>query len=346
MMDHNTAVAASRDFDLVLVLSGGNALGAFEAGVYEVLHHRGLQPDWIVGTSIGAINGALIAGAPPEKRIETLRAFWRPDPSASAPITDAGPLSFPWSMAETWRRSNAAISTFAAGRPGLFGPLLSALAPLAPNEPSLFETHQLETTLDRLVDFARLNVGAPRFTATALDLETGEDVVFDTASRRIDARHVRASAALPVLFPPVEIDGRWHVDGGLSANLPLDPVFTEFSPRPLLCLAVDLVPLRRPRPHTLGEVASRAQDLAFASQSRRTIARWRARLADSQDRRVTLLRIVYSEQAREVAAKALDFSARTVAERWVAGRRAGEDALRAWPELRPCDEPGLSVIGG
>ncbi|MDD1452517.1 patatin-like phospholipase family protein [Sphingomonas sp. H160509] len=185
---------AARDFDVVLVLSGGNALGAFEAGVYEALHEHDLQPDWIIGASIGAINGALITGSPTDRRIETLRTFWRPAPS--------GAPALPWLGAlETSRRTNAVGWSATLGRPGIFAPMLSTLAPWTDSRPSIFETNQLGTTLEKLVDFERLNVGPCRYTATAVDLETGDDVVFDSAAMQIGPDHVRASAALPVAFP-------------------------------------------------------------------------------------------------------------------------------------------------
>ncbi len=307
---------AARDFDVALVLSGGNALGAFEAGVYEALHAHGLQPDWIIGASIGAINGALIAGSAPDRRIETLRTFWRPAPSGAAAL--------PWlSALETSRRTNAVGWSATLGRPGIFGPMLSAFTPWSDSQTSIFETDQLATTLETLVDYDRLNDGPCRYTATAVDLETGDDVVFDSAAMQIGPDHVRASAALPVAFPPVEIDGRWLVDGGLSANLPLDPVLSEPPPRPTLCIAVDLLPLHGPRPTTLGEATSRMQDLIFAAQSRRTIERWQAAHAGRQDFALSLVRLAYTEQEDEVAGKALDFSGPTIERRWSAGHSAG-----------------------
>ncbi|NYD89083.1 putative acylesterase/phospholipase RssA [Sphingomonas melonis] len=180
-----------RDFEVVLVLSGGNALGAFQAGVYEALHNHGLEPDWIVGASIGAINGALIAGSRPEARIDALRSFWRPH------VIGPMDMAHPWlsSGLETSRRSAAAAWTAIAGRAGIFGPLLSALMPWSIDRPSIFETEQLAATLNDAIDFTRLNDGSCRFTATALDLQTGEDAIFDTDTHKIGAHHIRASAA-------------------------------------------------------------------------------------------------------------------------------------------------------
>lgn len=325
MKAHEAEASAERDFDIVLVLSGGNALGAFEAGVYESLHEHDLQPDWIVGASIGAINAALIVGSMPDHRIATLRRFWRPSMLA--------PMGFDafWtpSALEASRRTTAVAWTVAAGRSGIFGPLLSSLTPWSDNKPAIFETNQLGAELARLIDFDRLNAGPCRFTATAVDLETGEDVVFDTQDKRIEPDHVRASAALPVAFPPVEVDGRWMVDGGLSANLPLDPVLSHPPARPTLCIAIDLLPLCGPLPTTLGEAASRMQDLIFAAQSRRTIARWQAAYAGRDDMQLSLVRVAYTEQGNEVAGKALDFSAPTIEERWAAGHSAGMPLVAA-----------------
>lgn len=308
-----------RDFEVVLILSGGNALGAFQAGVYEALHTHGLQPDWIIGASIGAINGALIAGSLPADRIAALRSFWRPHV--------IGPMDFahPWLSPsfETGRRSAAAAWTAVAGRAGIFGPVLSALTPWSDNQPSLFETNQLAATLATAINFEQLNKGCCRFTATAVDLETGNDVIFDTDTHIIGPNHIRASAALPVLFPAVEIDGRWLVDGGLSANLPLDPLLSDPPARPTLCIAVDLLPLGGGLPATLGEAAGRMQDLLFAAQSRRSIARWRERYEGRMDRSVSLMRLTYTQQDDEVAGKALDFSGPTVERRWAAGQAAG-----------------------
>ena len=333
--------APGRDFDLVLVLSGGNALGAFEAGVYEALHEHDLIPDWVVGASIGAINAALIAGSSLEQRIATLRKFWRPGMLASMGMTSATmPTVF-----ETSRRTAAVAWTAAAGRSGIFGPLLSSLMPWANDKPAIFETDQLGATLARVVDFDLLNAGPCRFTATAVDLETGADVVFDSRHGRIVPDHVRASAALPIAFPPVTIGGRLMVDGGLSANLPLDPVLAHPSARPTLCIAVDLLPLCGPVPATLGEAASRMQDLIFAAQSRRTVARWQAEHADRADIRLSLVRLAYTDQSQEVAGKALDFSPQTIEERWAAGRLAGMSVVaRIKAKSLSIGHTGLNVI--
>ena len=308
-------------FKLVLVLGGGNALGGYQGGVYQALHERGLEPEWVVGTSSGAINGALIAGNAPGDRIARLREYWQP---ATGPVDEA------WAMFpdETTRRSAAVMATLGVGRPGIFGPV----GPLgswwdpdpAAAAPSLFDAKQLSATLARFVDFERLNTGFPHYTATAVDLETGGDVVFDTLLERVTAEHIRASAALLPTFAPVEIGGRAYADGGLSANLPLDPVLGAPPAQPTLCVAVDLMPVAEGRPRSLGESVARAQDLIFAAQSRRTIERCRAVYAlDPRANSVSLalVRLAYSDQDREVAGKAMDFSPESVRYRWDCGYR-------------------------
>jgi NTE family protein len=322
------------DCDVVLILSGGNALGAFEAGVYEVLHEHELEPNWIIGASISAINGALIAGSSPDRRLDILRSFWRLDDR------DTGLLAR-HSLSDTFdvaRRTAAVGWTMLAGRTDIFRPALISPSPWA-RGPGLFETEPLAATLDRLVNFNLLNESGCRFTATAVDLETGEDVVFDSHHERMGSLHIRASAALPVTFPPVKINGRWLVDGGLSANLPIDPFFTDPPSRPVLCIAVDVLPLRQHLPATLGEAAGRMQDLIFAAQSRRAISRWQDVYASRNDVSIAFVRLAYTEQGNEVAGKAMDFSAHTIRQRWSAGHLA---AIKAVEQI---DKTMLGVPG-
>jgi NTE family protein len=182
----------------------------------------------------------------------------------------------------------------------------------------------LERTLHELVDLQALNAGIPRFSATAVDLQSGEDVVFDTSHHELTAHHLRASSALLPVFPPVEIGGRILGDAGISANLPLDVMMSEASDdRPLLCIAIDLFPLEAPSPDRLGDTAARMQDLIFALQSRRTIAAWQAifKERDGSDDApgMTLLHLVYSNHSREVSGKAFDYSVPSAATRWKAG---------------------------
>ena len=305
---------------VALVLAGGNALGAYQAGVYQALHEHGIEPDWIVGTSIGAINGAVIAGNTPERRLSRLAELWRP-----ATAHQGWPDWWQF-VPDSWRRTGEAISTMLSGRPGIFAPLGSTLGNTGHGHLAIYDTHPLCTSLAALIDFERLNHGPVRYAAMAVDFDSGEDKVFDSKDHPIAADHIRASAALPPAFPAVSIDGRMFVDGGLSANLPLDPVLSAPGDTPLLCIAIDLLPIAFPRPRSLGEVIGRTQDLVFGVQSRRTVERWRSayRAGGSHSvHSVALVRLSYTDQEREVAGKAMDFSPRSVRHRWDAGHRDG-----------------------
>lgn len=326
----------------VLVLSGGNALGAYQGGAYGALQAAGWEPDWIVGASAGAINGALICGSPPSQRVEGLREWWRPDP---------GTRPYAIAAMEEMRRTAAAVASLTMGQPGQFAPRLSFAGAWASSgadgAPALFDSTPMRKTLARRIDFDRLNRGLPRFTAMAVDVESGEDRSFDTSATVIGPDHLRASSALLPAFPPVHIDGRWYADAGFSANLPLDPVLGEDEQAPLLCIAVDLLPLRAPVPRTLGDAAVRAQDLMFAIQSRRTIAAWQAifdqRVATGSARSVTLVHLAYADPVLEVSGKAFDFSPASSGARWRAG---AADMAHAIEHIRSVTDPspGLKVI--
>jgi len=329
---------------IALVLGGGNALGSYQAGVYQALHERGVEPDWVIGTSVGAVNGALIAGNAVQDRVAQLSAFWQPGKEQAS--VDWWPSSN-----ETVRRTSAAITTIVSGRSGLFnalGPLGSWWGSDAEAMPSLYDSRPLAATLERLANFDRLNAEGPRFTACAVDLESGAERMFDSERERITPDHIRASAALLPTFPPIAINGRLMVDGGLSANLPLDPVLEEICAVPTLCIAVDLVPLAAAKPSTLGEAAGRAQELIFAAQSRRTIDRWiNAYAYDPRfaSNSITLVRLTYADQIHEVVAKGMDFSPESVRYRWVAGHREATIMLNRLHGNDNIGQAGLTVSG-
>jgi NTE family protein len=336
--------ADDRNFDVALVLGGGNALGAYQGGAYQALHERGLAPDWVVGASVGSVNGAIICGNPIDRRIAQLESWWNVSGPAIADVRQSP------AMLDEARRTGAALWTVATGRTGLFAPrhlFGPAWNPFGNAEPaSLYDTSPMRASLEAAIDFDLLNSGTPRFCATAVDVETGEDVMFTAGAQRLGPDQLRASSALLPAFPPVEIAGRLLADAGVSANLPLDAVLDAPRVRPLLCVAVDLLPLRAPRPQTLGEAAIRMQDLMFATQSRRSIAAWEAIFAARGDDAapVTLLHLAYSGEGREVSGKAFDFSPTSAAARWRAGHRDLGRAL-AGLDARPAATPGLSVFG-
>lgn len=257
---------------IVLVLQGGGALGAYQAGVYHALHEHKLAPDWIVGTSIGAINGAILAGNRYEDRLTRIKAFW--DRVAQNNGINMAHLS------DQQRRHNVGLSTFDAllrGIPGFFRPRpLNPFAlglPVAPEQASFYDTAELTATLKELVDFDYLNgPEGMRLTANALRVKCGSLVSFDSKDGQICADHIRASGALPPGFPPVRIDGDLYWDGGLYSNTPLETVLDDRSGADTLCFMVDLWASEGPEPTTLEEVQTRQKDVTFASRSRRHLA--------------------------------------------------------------------------
>ncbi|MGF7147299.1 NTE family protein [Sphingomonas zeicaulis] len=333
-----------RDYDIALVLSGGNALGAYQAGAYQALQEHGVEPDWVAGASAGAINGAIICGNQPGQRLSKLRTFWGVDGN-HAPQADAI-----WTPLDETRRTAAAVMTLAGGRPGLFvprhmfGPWWNPLGSTKPS--SLYDAKPLAQTLESLVDFDLLNDAPPRFSVTAVDVESGEDIAFDTKNRVVTTEHLRASSALLPAFEPVDIEGRLVGDAGISVNLPLDVVLSDRHDRPLLCIAIDLLPLSASRPTTLGATVARTQDLIFATQSRRAIASWQAifdeRARHGASDQVTLVHLDYADQQREVSGKAFDYSAASAAARWRKGCEDMAAILQALP-WKPITKAGLTV---
>ncbi|RYX90701.1 MAG: patatin-like phospholipase family protein [Comamonadaceae bacterium] len=278
------ASGVSRHEQHALVLQGGGALGAYQAGVYEALAAHGLQPQWVAGISIGAINAAIIAGNPPEKRVGQLREFW--EGVSSQLIAPGIPASYGDKAREMFNESSAALVA-AIGVPGFFRPRY----PPAPFQPagtpgalSYYDTAPLEKTLERLIDFDLINTADPkhrvRLSVGAVNVRTGNFVYFDSdakdppdgskpeRARLITPRHIMASGALPPGFAPVEIEGEWYWDGGLVSNTPLQYVLDQPMTRDMLVMQVDLFSARGPMPTNLSEVAGREKDIRFASRTR------------------------------------------------------------------------------
>jgi NTE family protein len=256
----------------VLVLQGGGALGAYQAGVYEGLAAVGFASNWVAGVSIGGINAALIAGNPPERRIERLRAFWNLV-SARAPFA----LPFAMKFARPWMNQMSAGVTMAFGVPGFFTPrlVMPQLVPDgSPGALSFYDTEPLRKTLNELVDFDYINSGNVRLSLGAVNVRTGESVYFDTTTHKITASHVMASGALPPGFPPVEIDGEYYWDGGIMSNTPLQYVCEDFRISALV-VVVDLFSGKGELPLNLNEALERAKDIQYQSKQRLTDSRIR-----------------------------------------------------------------------
>ncbi|MDF2688480.1 MAG: Patatin, partial [Microvirga sp.] len=314
---------------MVLVLGGGNALGPYLAGAYEHLQYRKAEPNWIVGASIGAITGAIIAGNAPEDRVPKLREFWQQAMIHSGWAPQRGS-----SVRHTYNEIHTALALL-VGRPGLFGhrfPGLLSLLPWMPDDIALYDHRPLRMTLERLIDFKRLNGGAIRLTIGCTDLQSGEEVFFDTAKQTIGPEHLLATSAIAPVFPPVEIDGRVLCDPGFTNNLPIDVPFAEPPDTDFLCIAVELFSLTSPRPSSLDSMAERANDMVFASAARRTMTALEREYAlretyEPDGPSSTLLHLAYQSGSDERAGKAFDYSPASLQDRWAAGSRDMEQAL-------------------
>ena len=261
-------------YDVVaLVLQGGGALGAYQAGVYEGLHEAGIRPNWLAGISIGALNAAIIAGSPENERVERLREFWETicaysiEWPAGEVLVNALPFAFD---IRSIRNALAAMRALAQGQPGFFrprfpSPLFSPFSGDAAT--SFYDTAPLQRTLERLVDFDRLNSGEVRVSVGAVNVRTGNLTYFDTAERRLGPKHFMASGALPPGFPAVEIEGEHYWDGGVVSNTPLSRVLSG-EPCDTLTFQIDLWSAKGRVPHDMMEVSSRQKDIQYSSRTR------------------------------------------------------------------------------
>jgi NTE family protein len=335
----------------VLVLQGGGALGSYQAGAYQALCHHDFEPEWIAGISIGAINAAIIAGNPREKRVERLKEFWE---MVSSPV--------PWKPVTTSDRgrslfnetSAALIATF--GVPGFFTPRVPP-APLwpqgTPQSQSYYDTAPLRKTLERLVDFDRINDLKTRLSVGAVGVASGNFKYFDNhemkkLGKKIGPEHIMASGALPPGFPSIEIDGEHFWDGGIASNTPLDFVLDEETDRDLLIFQVDLFSARGELPVTLLEAAEREKDIRFSSRTRmntdknRQVHNTRKALREligklpdylrndpsvdilceaTKESTVTVVHLIYRSKNYESSSKDYDFSRVGMVEHWGSGER-------------------------
>jgi NTE family protein len=256
---------AAYDKKVALVLQGGGALGSYQAGVYEALSTSQYLPDWIAGISIGAINAAIIAGNAPEHRVEKLRAFWE---GITAPRTAWGLPEGGLLDALTNDRRVASMSALLFGQPGFFAPRPPTSFLFGQPNTSYYDTSELKSTLERLVDFDRINAKEIRFSVGAVNVRTGNFAYFDNEMTTIRPEHVMASGALPPGFPAIEIDGEHYWDGGLVSNTPLKYVLEYIPRRSRLTFQVDLFHATGPLPTDLESVAEREKDVRFSSRTR------------------------------------------------------------------------------
>jgi len=327
------------------VLQGGGALGAYQAGVFESLGKVYREPTWVAGISIGAINAALIAGNAAHTRVARLREFWELVSSALSTPTCAQNLPGREGLNEA-----SASQVMLFGVPGFFRPRF----PPAPFQPrgsleaiSYYDTAPLKSTLERLVDFDRINSGSVRLSVGAVNVRNGNFEYFDSTKQTIDARHIMASGALPPGFAPVEIDGEHYWDGGLVSNTPLQYVLDQPGKRRRVVFQVDLFAALGTVPTTLAEVTEREKDIRFSSRTRlnttneldrQVIAQAAKRLLeklppewrDDPDVRalsrvrcetaVDVVHLIYRSKHYETQSKDYEFSRLSMREHWDAGR--------------------------
>jgi NTE family protein len=248
---------------VVLVLQGGGALGAYQAGVYQALHEAGIEPDWVIGTSIGAINAALITGNRPEERLAKLKEFWsRITQSSILAALNANPFIAAFA-------SNA--GTIVGGVSGFFEPnpaaWIGAKARLGPEHAAYYSTAPLERTLLELTTPELLTSGNPRLTVGAANVRTGEMQYFDSRKTALTVRHIMASGALPPAFPAIRIDGELYWDGGILSNTPVETVFDDYPRRSGLIFAVHMWGPNGSEPDSIWSVMGRQKDLQYASRA-------------------------------------------------------------------------------
>jgi len=333
---------------IALLLQGGGALGSYQAGVYEALAEAGLQPDWVAGISIGAINSAIIAGNPPERRVDALREFWQ--------LVSTSPLGVPYfrriefdDMQRQLVNQTRAMNTLLFGAPNFFVPRVPPpiiWPPASPDKASYYDNAQLRTTLERLVDFDRINSGGMRFSVGAVEIRSGNFTYFDSKTHKITFEHVAASGSLPPGFPATRIGDNYFWDGGLISNTPLEWVLDAQPRRDTLAFQVDLWNARGELPKDMIEVEVRHKEIIYSSRNRAATDRYKyiqklrialARLlekipdelrtgedgklllGEADDKVCNIVHLIYRARPYEGIAKDFEFSRRTMEEHWKTG---------------------------
>ena len=362
---------------IALLLQGGGALGAYQAGVYEAMAERGLVPDWVAGISIGAINAAIIAGNAPQDGVGKLKQFW--DIVTASPLQPGFDLLRLMGVKGDQGRTainqlNAAF-VLARGAPGFFAPRVPSplLQPPGSLEAtSFYDTAMLRGTLETLVDFDRLNHGPMRCSVGATNVRSGNFVYFDTGRDRLGPEHIMASGALPPGFPAVTIDGEDYWDGGIVSNTPLQWVLQSTPRQDMLAFQVDLWSARGDFPRDMAEVAVRLKEIQYSSRTRaatdtfRTDQKLRRAIAELlrnappgapkppefdlleayADQKVyNIVQLIYRSKHYEGDSKDYEFSRRTMEDHWRSGYQDAKRALRHRRVfLRPQNQEGVSTF--
>ena len=346
---------------IALLLQGGGALGAYQAGVYEALAEADLHPDWVAGISIGAINSAIIAGNPPKQRVDALRKFWQ--------AVSTSPLGIPYFQHVKYDDTQhqllnqaRAVGVLLFGAPNFFVPRLPPPAvwpPGSPDKASYYDNTPLRATLERLIDFDRINAGEMRFSVGAVDVRSGNFIYFDTTTHKIGFEHIAASGSLPPGFPATRIGDEYFWDGGLISNTPLEWVLNSRPRCDTLAFQVDLWNARGELPKNMIAVDVRQKEIIYSSRNRAATDRYqylqklriafanllkqmpeelresadaKLLLAEADDKVCNIVHLIYRARIYEGIAKDFEFSRRTMEEHWQSGYRNARQTL-ANPEV-------------
>jgi len=352
---------------IAMVLQGGGALGAYQAGVYQALHENGMEPDWVSGVSIGGINSAIIAGNKPEDRLNKLREFWETISGRKVwSFTPDGDIF------RKVRNASSSLMAMLHGQPGFFAPRhinpwLSHAGGDAAT--SFYDTAPLKETLLRLVDFDLLNNGPVQFAVGAVNVSSGNFVYFDNRFTVIEPEHIMASGALPPALPMVEINNAHYWDGGIVSNTPLAHLLDREDRLNTLVIQVDLFSAKGKVPNDMPEVLARHKDIMYSSRTRantdsyRKLRNWKnialnalskvpSTKLDAQEKKlledlsslpdITLLQLIYQQKSHEGHSKDYDFSGTSMREHWTTGY---EDTRRIFekPELLEMPPKGTGI---
>jgi NTE family protein len=357
---------------IALLLQGGGALGAYQAGVYQALDEAGLYPDWVAGISIGAMNSAIIAGNPPERRVARLREFWE--------LVSASPLGLPNFTAfepqsqfgRQFINQAQAVNILLFGAPHFFAPRMpppSLWPPSNPLKASYYDNSQVRDTLERLVDFDLINKRQIRFSVGAVDVLSGNFRYFDSDECEIRVEHIIASGSLPPGFAATEVDGHFYWDGGLISNTPLQWVLDSKPRKDTLALQIDLWSARGELPKDMIEVEIRQKEIMYSSRNRaatdqyKEVQKLRIALANllraipqelrdgpdaqllstaANDKVCNIVHLIYRARKYEGIAKDFEFSRRTMEEHWNTGYKNARETLQN-PEVLELPDRNIGV---
>jgi NTE family protein len=341
---------------IALLLQGGGALGAYQAGVYEALAEADLHPDWVAGISIGAINSAIIAGNPPKERVDALRQFWHTVSASPIGIPSFRHIQFDDAQ-HLLINQGRAWNTLLFGAPHFFMPRVPPpyiWPPGSADKASYYDNTPLRATLERLVDFDRINSGEMRFSVGAVEVRSGNFTYFDSKTHKITFEHIAASGSLPPGFPATRIDDQYFWDGGLISNTPLEWVLDSRPRRDTLAFQVDLWNARGELPKDMVEVEVRHKEIIYSSRNRAATERYKYMqklrialahliekvpdelragedakllLGEANDKVCNIVHLIYRARSYEGIAKDFEFSRRTMEEHWQTGYDNARETL-------------------